>query len=41
MRKPGKKTVLIITGVAAPIVAAAVFLPKLLRKAGKNKYARA
>lgn len=41
MKMPSKKTVLILTGVAAPLVAAAVFLPKLLRKTGKNKYARA
>lgn len=41
MRKPSKKTVLIITGVAVPIVAAAMFLPKLLQKARKKKYAGA
>lgn len=40
MRKPSKKTVLIISA-AAPIAAAAVFLPKLLRNARKNKYAGA
>lgn len=41
MRKPSKKTVLIIISAAAPIAAAAVFLPKLLRNARKNKYAGA
>lgn len=41
MRKSSKKTVLIITGIAVPIVVAAMFLPKLLQKARKKKYARA
>lgn len=40
MKKPAKKTILILTGIAAPVAAPAVLLPKLARRRKARKYAR-
>lgn len=40
MRKPSKKTVLTITGIALPLAAAAVLLSRLKGKGGKRKPVR-
>lgn len=40
MKKPNKKTVLILTGIAVPAAAAAVLLPKLARRRQMKKRVR-
>lgn len=38
MKKPSKKTVLILTGIAAPVAAAAVLLPRLVRRRKAKRF---
>lgn len=38
MKKPSKKTVLILTGIAAPVAAAAALLPRLAHRRKARKF---